>query len=185
MNSRKSLQQMLGLTLIVVLLAGCGQAPAGPAMESTPSPPTVTPAEALATQPIEDTSMEEIHQPTPAMVATTEIQPTEQLVQDASPEETDQLDDDASALRRTLAARFGVSPDEIVFVITEQTEEHATGGLPGGYFLAAREEGTWVIVYDGQATPSCAEIAPYNFPGDMVPECLDAENNLVVRTTNQ
>lgn len=185
MNTRQSLQRMFDLTLVVLLLAGCGRAPASPTMESTPSPPTVTPAEALATQPIEDTNREETYQPTPAMVATTEIQPTEQLVQNASPEETDQLDDDALALRRALAARFGVSPDEIAFVITEQTEEHATGGVPGGYFLAAREEGTWVIVYDGQATPSCTEIAPYNFPVDMVPECLDGENNLVVRTTSQ
>jgi hypothetical protein len=185
MNTRKSLQQILVLTLIVVLLAGCGRAPADPGVASTPTPPTVTPAEAIATQPIEDASQEETHQPTPPMVTTTEVQVTEQPVQDPSPEETDQVDDDASALRTALAAHFGVSPDGMAFVIAEQTEEHATGGLPGGYFLAAREEGTWVIVYDGQATPSCEQIAPYDFPLDMVPECLDGENNLVVRTANQ
>jgi len=40
------------------------------------------------------------------------------------------------------------------------------GRLPGGYFLAAKEAGAWVIVYDGQATPSCAEIAfdGYGYP---------------------
>jgi hypothetical protein len=184
MNARKSLQHMLGLTLVAVLMAACGRAPAESTIASTPSPPTVTPAGAIATLPIEDTSGEEIHQPTPPMAATTEVQPTEQPVQDPSPEETDQVDDDASALRTALAAHFGVSPDEVAFVITEQTEEHATGGLPGGYFLAARKEGAWVIVYDGQATPGCDEIAPYNFPLDMVPECLDGENNLVIRATN-
>jgi hypothetical protein len=48
--------------------------------------------------------------------------------------------------------------------IAKQTEEHTIGGLPGAYFLAAKEEGAWVIVPDGQATPACAEIAPCDFP---------------------
>ncbi len=155
-----------------MLLAGCGRVPAESTIASTPSLPTVTPAEAIATLPIEDTSQEETHQPTPPMVTTTEIQPTEQPVQDPSPEETDQVDDDAAALRTALAAHFGVSPDEIAFVIAEQTEEHATGGLRGGYFLAAKEAGAWVVVYDGQATPSCEEIASYNFPVDRCPNAL-------------
>lgn len=185
MSSRKSLQQMFGLTLVVLLQAGCGRAPAGPTMASTPSPPTVTPAEALATQPIEDTSREETHQPVPPLVTTAEVLDTEQPIDDTSLEETHQLDDDASALRRALAAHFDVSPDEIDFSIAKQTEEHTIGGLPGAYFLAAKEEGAWVIVYDGQATPACGEIAPYDFPVDMVPECLDAENNLVLRPAHQ
>jgi heat shock protein HslJ len=43
MSSRKLLQQVFGLTLVVLLLAGCGRAPAGPTITSTPTPPTATP----------------------------------------------------------------------------------------------------------------------------------------------
>jgi hypothetical protein len=84
-----------------------------------------------------------------------------------------------------LADHLGLSPDETDSVIAQQTEAYATGGLPGAYFLAAKQDGVWVIVYDGQATPACGEIAPYNFPVDMVPECLDARNNLVIRSAKQ
>lgn len=186
MSSRTLLQPMFGLTLVMLWLVGCGRTPAGPMITPTPIPATVTPVEVLVPErPVDDTSQEETDQPTPPTVTTTEIQSTEPPIQDTSQEETDQPADNASVLRIALAAHFDVSPDEIEFVIAEQTEEHATGGLPGGYFLAAREAGAWVIVYDGQATPTCEEIAPYDFPIAMVPECLDAENNLVVRTANQ
>ena len=48
-------------------------------------------------------------------------------------------------------------------------------------FLAAQDEGEWVIVYDGQAMPPCRDIEAYQFPIDMVPECLDESDSLVVR----
>ncbi|TSC54283.1 MAG: hypothetical protein LiPW16_78 [Microgenomates group bacterium LiPW_16] len=46
---------------------------------------------------------------------------------------------------------------------------------------ATKAEVTINGVYAGQATPKCSEIAPYNFPKDMVPECLDAANKLIKR----
>jgi len=46
MSSRKVLQQTFGLMLVVLLLAGCGGAPAGPATTPTPGPPTATPTPA-------------------------------------------------------------------------------------------------------------------------------------------
>lgn len=51
----------------------------------------------------------------------------------------------------------------------------------GGYFLAAKTQTGWVEVYDGQSQPTCSVINQYNFPKDMVPECLDANGKVVVR----
>jgi hypothetical protein len=42
MSSRRLLQQTFGLTLVVLLLAGCGGAPAEPTATPTPVPPTPT-----------------------------------------------------------------------------------------------------------------------------------------------
>jgi hypothetical protein len=184
MSSKKLLQPIFGSTLVVLLLAGCIGAPASPTIISTPIPPTVTPAEILPTQqPI--ASPTTASTPIPPAVTPAEILPTAQPTEDPGPEEADQPDDDVSALRTALAVHFNVAPEAIQFGIGEQTEEHIKGSLPGGYFLAAREADAWVIVYDGQATPSCAQIAPYDFPLDMVPECLDENNGLVVRAANR
>ncbi|MCK5054860.1 MAG: hypothetical protein KAR65_11295 [Anaerolineales bacterium] len=43
MSIRRLWQQVLGLTLMVLLLAGCGETPAGPAGTPTPVPPTAEP----------------------------------------------------------------------------------------------------------------------------------------------
>jgi len=51
----------------------------------------------------------------------------------------------------------------------------------GGYFIAAKTDGEWVVVYGGQAHPTCDEISPYSFPADMVPECLDNLGNVISR----
>lgn len=37
--------------------------------------------------------------------------------------------------------------------------------------LAAKVNGTWKLIWDGNGTISCASIDPYNFPVSMVPEC--------------
>lgn len=55
------------------------------------------------------------------------------------------------------------------------------GGARGAYFIAAKVSGNWAIVYDGQAMPYCSQIAPYNFPKTMVPECWDAKGVVVTR----
>jgi hypothetical protein len=81
MSSGRLLQPMFGLTLVVLWLAGCGRATAGPTFTPTPIPATVTPAEVLVTeQPVDDTSQEETDQLTvkassPLRTATTYSQP--------------------------------------------------------------------------------------------------------------
>jgi len=106
-----------------------------------------------------------------------------------SPSPTPQFsEDDAKAIAAALAAKLGTSESNLDVGVTQKDAKHAKGNVKektsevgGGYFLAAKTESGWVIVYDGQATPTCTQIAPYDFPTDMVPECLDANGNLVTR----
>jgi hypothetical protein len=86
----------------------------------------------------------------------------------------------ATTLQAALAARLGLPESQLVYVINQETAQHARGTLSqGGYFLAARETRGWLIVYIGQTYPGCEALAPYDFPTDMAPECLDSVGNLV------
>ena len=47
------------------------------------------------------------------------------------------------------------------------------GEIAGGWFLGAKDEGSWVIVADGNGTVLCDDIEPYDFSTEMVPGCWD------------
>ena len=86
-----------------------------------------------------------------------------------------------TTIAAALAVHMVIPLEAVKFEVTQESSSHARGTLPGGaYFLAAREsDGTWVVVYDGQTVPTCADIEPYNFPTTYAPECVDALGNLV------
>ncbi len=81
----------------------------------------------------------------------------------------------------------GLDPTKAEITINENTGQHATGNIKefeavgGAYWIAAKVGKQWVGVYAGQSQPKCSEIAPYNFPRDMVPECLDKSNKVMAR----
>jgi phenylpyruvate tautomerase PptA (4-oxalocrotonate tautomerase family) len=78
---------------------------------------------------------------------------------------------DEEAIRAALAAHLGANPDELTVVVEQNTGTHARGGVENGYFLAAKIDGQWQILADGQAMPDCTLVAQYGFPPSMVPEC--------------
>lgn len=97
-------------------------------------------------------------------------------------------EDDEKAIKAALAAKLGTSENNLDVGVTQKDAKHAKGNVKektsevgGGYWLAAKVDSQWIIVYDGQATPTCSQIAPYNFPTAMVPECLDANGKVVTR----
>ena len=96
--------------------------------------------------------------------------------------------DDLSAIREALAIKLGISASNLDVSISKNTTEYVKGNVKektsqtgGGYYLAAKVEGKWVIVYDGQSTPTCKQLESYNFPKDMVPECLNPSGNVITR----
>jgi hypothetical protein len=112
---------------------------------------------------------------------TSTLPPTEEPA--ALPEPTARPEQsDLAEIEAALAQKLGTSIGEIPVAVTQIMDDHALGNVDNGYFLAAKQEGNWVIVYDGQAAPPCREVDFYDFPQGMVPECLGADNQLIVRS---
>ena len=103
----------------------------------------------------------------------TNPQPT--LSQSISPK----LDTDKEAIIKALALKHDKSISKVNVTISQNTGTHAKGGVTfegemgGGMWLATTEQGIWTIVFDGNGVVPCADIAPYDFPVDMMPTCFD------------
>ena len=95
--------------------------------------------------------------------------------------------DDNFAIRLALIAKTKITDENLEVTISQNTGEFAKGTVKnkqdvgGGYFLAAKTDGKWIIAYDGQSQPTCVQIAAYNFPKEMLPECLDSGGSVVKR----
>lgn len=113
----------------------------------------------------------------PTASPTATLEPTEEvIIPTPSPFNEDEL-----FIRGALAERLGVEPEDLQFDISINIGSHAVGTVSNDYFLAAKDLGSWVILYVGQGTPYCTDVDPYQVPIEMVPECLRS-NELVVRT---
>lgn len=95
--------------------------------------------------------------------------------------------DETSLIKQAIFELTGLNETKAEVTINKNTGKHAKGNVKefeavgGAYWLAAKTEEGWIGVYAGQANPTCVQIAPYDFPKDMIPECLDASNNVVKR----
>jgi len=149
---------LLGFAVIFLLQSG---------RLSQKTPPTTTPTVQVT--------------PTPEIIPTLAITPTPLTTP------TTTVDDDNKLIKQAILNKLGLTESQAVVTISQNTGQYAKGGVKeieavgGGYFLAAKVGGNWVTVYDGQANPTCVQLAPYNFPTDMVPECLDSSGKVVKR----
>jgi len=146
--------------------------------------PSLSPKQEAATDTatesaVEATPVVEVEEPVETPVATESAEEAEE------PEVSDEATDEA--IKQAVLDRTGLAEEDVNFTITTKTASHAKGNIReidaigGAYWLAARDNGDWIAVYDGQANPPCADINPFDFSTDMVPECMDASNNLVTR----
>ncbi len=129
------------------------------------------------TTPCPQASSLPISTPTPSPIPT----PTEST-QSAKPQ-TDEID----KVKAAIYAKTGLTKDKAEVSVNKITPTHATGNIKefeavgGAYWIAAKKDGKWVAVYDGQSQPECSLIKPYDFPLDMVPECLNASGKVISR----
>jgi len=92
------------------------------------------------------------------------------------------------AVKAGLVAEHGSSASSMNVTVSKIQGNFATGGavdpesVGGAMWLAAKVNGMWKLVWDGNGTIPCESIDPYNFPVSMVPECWnEATSKLITR----
>ena len=92
---------------------------------------------------------------------------------------------DSQGIKEAMAKKHNKSMADVEITVSKIDSTHAWGSVKfagemgGGWFLAFKNPDGWIIVDDGNGTISCETIAPYNFPPDMVSECVDKNGNLI------
>jgi hypothetical protein len=90
------------------------------------------------------------------------------------------VDDSAAliaAIKAGLVAEHGPDASTMTITVGKIAGNFAEGGAAasagGGMWLAAKVNGTWHLVWDGNGSVLCSSVNPYNFPASMVQECWD------------
>ncbi len=83
-----------------------------------------------------------------------------------------------AAVKVALIAKHGSDFSSSNYSISKVEGDYASGSVSGGggggMWFAAKVNGNWLIVADGNGVILCSELAPYpNFPKSMIPECWD------------
>jgi hypothetical protein len=80
-------------------------------------------------------------------------------------------------LKAAFAKKYNKPLSDISVSVSKATDKVASGGVgigtagvaarEGGGFLAAKVDGEWKIVFDGNGQIACKDLEPYDFPADM------------------
>ncbi len=103
-------------------------------------------------------------------------------------EVTQQPKSDEQLIEDALVAKHGWDPTDIVVTVTANDGQYAAGGiapaegeLGGGGFFAAKIDGVWQIVWDGNGSIFCDDLTDYpDFPVELIPECYDRQTAEVI-----
>ncbi len=89
---------------------------------------------------------------------------------------------DEVLISEALAAKYQLQVEQITNLKIEQNNGNFAKGSAnvgsegpgtGGVFFAAKQNGSWVIVVDGNGIPECKPFDTYNFPKEMYGGCIE------------
>lgn len=93
---------------------------------------------------------------------------------------TAQVASDEEKIQKAMAEHRSKSVSATSIAVSQTSGSYATGTvsfdgeMSGGWFLAVKtDDNDWKIVSDGNGTVACGDIADFDFPQDMVPQCWD------------
>lgn len=95
--------------------------------------------------------------------------------------------DESELIKEAVFKKTGLDKTKAEVTISKNAGEFASGGIKefeavgGAWWIAAKTDDGWICVHTGQSNPSCQDIAPYNFPTSIAPECMDENNQVVIR----
>ena len=84
-----------------------------------------------------------------------------------------------AAVKAGLVAEHGPDANSLTVTVSTIQGTYAKGmasaSAGGGLWFAAKVNGTWKLVWDGNGTIDCTSLTAYpNFPNTLIPECYDA-----------
>lgn len=87
---------------------------------------------------------------------------------------------DEELIAQALYEKFSTNSSTMSYTISKIEENAATGGMTfiqgeggGGYFVAAKENGQWKIIADGNGVIECDVLDQYDIPASIVGNCFD------------
>lgn len=107
----------------------------------------------------------------------------------STPVPTEEPEVDKVALSETikvaLVKKYGSNASDMKVTVSEVDGEYAKGMVTenggGGMWFAARQNGIWTLVWDGNGIITCEDISPFpEFPASMIPECWDSSAEKII-----
>lgn len=88
-------------------------------------------------------------------------------------------------IRDAFANKYGSSASSLTISVSKIEGEYAKGTASdeggGGMWFAARLNGKWTLVWDGNGIITCDDVSPFpEFPASMIPECWDTSTEKMV-----
>jgi hypothetical protein len=110
-------------------------------------------------------------------VSTKEVLEMPVATASATPDSTDSASI-IKAIKLALVKKHGPNAENMVVTVSKVEGEYAKGMANeeggGGLWFAARQNGFWTLVWDGNGQIDCTDISPFpGFPKSMIPECWD------------
>lgn len=81
-----------------------------------------------------------------------------------------------TVIKEALVAKFGSDGSSLTITVSQIDGNYAKGGATeqggGGMWFAAKVNGAWKLVWDGNGVILCSDLTAYpDFPSVMIPEC--------------
>jgi hypothetical protein len=108
------------------------------------------------------------------------------VLETPSPKPTADESTDLPVLIKTaLILKHGSNAESLNVTVSKIEGNFASGGASGqgggGMWFAAKVNGNWKLVWDGNGQINCTDIIAYpDFPTTMIPECWDTTTNKIV-----
>jgi hypothetical protein len=168
---------IFALVLLIASSLAC-QAVSNPSSKATTTPTNTIPALVATTVAPTSSTIPATISPTAAPSATATFPP----IPTATVDETQTL---IKAIQAALVDEHGPDAASLTITVDKIEGNYAQGGASaqggGAMWFAAKINGQWKLVWDGNGQIDCASLAPYpDFPTDMIPECWDSANNKLV-----
>jgi len=117
-------------------------------------------------------------------VSSQETMPSPQAT--VTPAPTDESAILIAAIKAALVVKHGPDAESLNVMVSKIEGDYATGGASaqggGGMWLAAKVNGDWKLVWDGNGQINCSDLALYPvFPNDLVSECWDTVNLKIIK----